>query len=624
MAQFYYNSNSSEDRLSQWKKHLQNQSYFEDVTKSMVSSNEKQTKDFSSIFSQQTKEINNSIQNASREQVDAIQQSTNTVCGTLESGFEMLSDNLHEISFELGGLRNELNDMASMLDWNFSLLIEGQRISNLLSGNIAVLLRIPDIEKERQNHIEQGIKFLRNAIFDSDFYVDSLNNLLKAENIEPTDYFALHRIGLIYLYSPKHLDLNKAEEYFKKAAKYAVAETYTGASISTNHLRGNLDIELAQQKVTVDSIKLQAAESYLFASRSCYLQGKISEAAVYAGKSFSILPEMVEAGFMQAKALAANNQEDEAVTVLEKVISTDRFYSLKTLSDLDLCPKSSIQILLKKLQKEATEKASSTLNYCKQQQTGGSKATSYLDMIEELVNKKNYLTSKKAIDLLEKVKAWKFCEPFENALQTNHCKELIELCNSFDELKFMKRGNDPVIPVNDTFVKQYYDWVNYNGQWTFYKHDGRIDTLNWKSNIETNGGNFNVIQFIEREKELNDNLPSQIESLKNRLQGFSNDNTQHLNHLDNEKRKESIKANKKNLGLSVINGIGGFFRGLFWGAVVTFGLLLIFAIIMAILSGDRWSPNMKPMTFILLIMGAGSIIGSVIGCIIGFKSTRKK
>lgn len=436
MSTFYYNRFSNESRESQWSRHIQNQSYIEDVNKYFRDNTKQQTKDFSGIISQQTREFNENIREASREQVLAIQESTNAVCGTLNAGFELLSDNLQDISYSIDELRSEVSAMSSMLNWKLSLLIEHQRITNLLLGNIAILLRIPDIQKERQYHIEQGIKFLKNAIFDSDFYEDSLNNLLKAEKIEPADFFALHRIGLIYLYSPKHLELNKAEEYFKKAAKYAVAETNVGASITTNYLAGDLNKNLTEQGPSIDSIKLQAAEAFMFAGRSYYIQGKLNEAAEYASKAFNLVPQLVEAGFTQAKALAANNNDSQAAIVLEKVINRDRFYSLKTLSDLDLCPRPSILSLLKKLQKEATDKAIDTLHYCKGKIILGSNATEYLNKIERLTNKNTYLTSKKAIDLFEKVKDWQFCEPFKNPNQVNYLNELISMVNSFVNIKY--------------------------------------------------------------------------------------------------------------------------------------------------------------------------------------------
>lgn len=409
MAAFYYNRFSDENYSLQWSKHIQTNAYLGDITNSVG----QQTKDISGMVSQQTRDISNTIQESSSEQIAAIQESTSAVCGNLESGFNLLSEHLSEISYGIGEIRSELNAMSSMLDWKLSLLVEQQRISNLLLGNLAVLLRIPDRQKERQYHIEQGIKFLKNAIFDNYFYDDSLNNLQKAEVIEPTDFFVLHRIGVIYLYSQKHLNLAKAEEYFKKSAKYAVAEIYSGASITTNYLSGDVSKSLSGQTPTIESIKLQAAEAYLFAGRCCYIQGKFDESADLAGKAFNLVPQMAEAGFTQAKSLSANNNEAQAAAVLEQVIRTDRFYSLKTISDLDLSPKQSIRNTLEKLKQEALKESSERLNICKSKIQANSQGNELLKQIETLVNAKSFLTSKKAIDLLNKINSYSFQEAIQ-------------------------------------------------------------------------------------------------------------------------------------------------------------------------------------------------------------------
>ena len=609
MATFYYNQFSDENYLSQWSKHIQNQSYIEDVTKSVMNSSGKQTKDFSVIVSHQTKEISDTIKTASREQVAAIQQSTNVICGTLENGFELLSDNLQEISYGLGELRSELNDMASMLDWKLSLLIEQQKISNLLMGNIAVLLKIPDIQKERQYHIEQGIKFLKNAIFDSDFYEDSLTNLLKAEKIEPSDFFALHRIGLIYMYSPKHLALEKAEEYFKKAAKYAVAETNSGSSVTTNFLTGDLNKNLLGQIPTNDSIKLQAAESYLFAGRSCYIQGKLSEASDYASKGFSIVPQMVEAGFTQAKALAANNNETQAAIVLEKVINTDRFYSLKTLSDLDLCPKPSIQNLLRKLNKESTDKATELLQQCRKQQIQGSNVSDYLDKIQRLVNKNTYLTSKKAIDLLAKINNWNFCEPLSNPNQAKSYNEIIELINLTNSLQYYKKlGN--IIPKSQSFIDEFTKRINNETQWNFTLNS-TLDNAKGKSH----GGNLKVYDFLQKEKNFNDTLPDIVNSLKKTVQQYVDDNKIHLDYLENESRISDNKNLAASIGYGLLGGLGMGFVGFVVG--------IVFVLIVSIGSCvSHGSDKGNELTYYIIYV-ITTLIGGIIGYIGAFNSTRK-
>lgn len=608
MATFYYNQFSGENYLSQWSKHIQNKSYIEDVTKSFITSSGRQTKDFSAIVLHQTKEISDIIKSATREQVAAIQQSTNAICGTIENGFELLSDNLQEISYGIGELRSELNDMASMLDWKLSLFIEQHRITNLLLGNIAILLRIPDIQKERQYYIEQGIKFLKNAIFDSDFYEDSLNNLLKAEKIEPSDFFALHRIGLIYMYSPNHLALDKAEEYFKKAAKYAVAETNSGASVTTNFLTGDLNNKLSEQTPSNDSIRLQAAESYLFAGRSCYVQGKFKEAADYASKGFSLVPQMVEAGFTQAKALAANNNETQAAIVLEKVINTDRFYSLKTLSDLDLCTKPSIQSLLKKLQKESTERAIQLLQQCRQVQIQGSNASDYVDKIDRLVNMNTYLTSKKAIDLLEKVRNWSYCEPLVNPNQIKSFNEIISLIGKVNTLQYYKSGGS-IFSMQPSFVSDFSKKITNETQWDF-QPDAKT------TNTKSHSGNFKVFDFLENEKKYNDSLPSVVQNLTSTVQQYIDDNNQHLVCLENLR----IKADNANFASSVGSG----FLGGLGGAGIGFVAGIVFALIneigTCISTGTEKNAGKNNGVILLITM----LIAGTIGAIIGYTSERKK
>lgn len=133
---------------------------------------------------------------------------------------------------------------------------------------------------------------------------DALKYLLKAEELEPEDYFTLYRIGLIYLNSP-NCDISKAEIYFKKSAKYAIVETNEGATISNNILMLDVNSKFEDQLKESDKIKIEAAESYVLAARCCFLQNKFEEAAELAHKAFLVVPNMVEAGFLEAQALSA-------------------------------------------------------------------------------------------------------------------------------------------------------------------------------------------------------------------------------------------------------------------------------------------------------------------------------
>jgi hypothetical protein len=172
--------------------------------------------------------VGNYIKKASQEQVTAI----NGLGKAMGMGMNVLSEQMFAVEKTIGrgmdiiAVRlNEVNQELGFLNRTLDILNEQQRISNLLLQNIAELLRVPNSEKERQRSIELGLKFFVNAQKDKDLFDDALTELLKAESLMPQDYFVLHRIGCIYMYVEKHLNPEKALEYFTRAAKYASVES---------------------------------------------------------------------------------------------------------------------------------------------------------------------------------------------------------------------------------------------------------------------------------------------------------------------------------------------------------------------------------------------------------------
>jgi hypothetical protein len=446
MATFYYDRFSSENINSQWTKHLQTNAYIRDID---------------GIVKKNRQELEATIQNSSSEQVKAIQQ----VCGKIDDGFAEVSYHLRSINTNISELRGEINEMAAIFDWKLSMLIEEQRLTNQLLGHIAKLLRIPDSQKQRVYFIEQGLKYLKNAILEdinSSFFSDALEGFKEAEKIERKDYITLNRIGQIHLYSKKYLDIPVAEEYFLKSARESYAEAIAGGTTTSLNLLPNgnqstsyydsqfpYEVEarlkkvckeqgiltatkiiydefgwdlkkakdymdkLASQMKKSDSSAnqnsnialnnpfiLATAESYLYASRACYLQQKLTEASAYAEKAYKLIPEFVEAGFEQAKYLAANNQENEAVKVLETVIEKDRFYSIKTMNDQDLSTKPAILKMLERLQQKVVTKAKTELEKCKGIMNPRSKARELIAEIEYHILKNNFISGMKALDIL--------------------------------------------------------------------------------------------------------------------------------------------------------------------------------------------------------------------------------
>jgi len=340
MALFVPNIASKKGVGEQWFNYLQDDAFVGDIKNQMENNSNRQAYENRKIAEKQSEENKRLALNQSEEnkrlalnqskeirrltliQTEEQKKATKMICGSFENGINQL--------------KNCFGQMSSMLDQRMTLMAEAQNVSNLLSENIALLMRIPDIQKERQYYIELGFNFFKNATKDPDLLNDALENLLKAEEIEKTDYIVLHRIGLIYLYSHKLLNLEKAEEYLRRAAKYSVVESGPDAARVANLLTADVNSRLSNIKDNVDSIKRLAAESYFHAGVSCYAQGDFDGAVELTQKAILCVPQLYEAGFMKVKALIALNKEEEAIETLKPVIEADPIYSIKAVTEEDL------------------------------------------------------------------------------------------------------------------------------------------------------------------------------------------------------------------------------------------------------------------------------------------------
>ncbi len=360
------------------------------------------------IIKAQTAEYNNTLREVSSEQAEIMRAGTAAICGTLEEGFVMVTE-------ELQGIENSIYQLTDTLDTHLKMMINEQRYNNILSENIALLLKVSDSERERQSNILKGLKFFNDALRDPSFFEVSLKFFKKAEEDDDTDYFVNDKIGLIYL-SSKDKNYDEAIKYFTKAVKFSKVDTHPSSIRLANILVGDITKPLYQQRETIDYIKYLTGQSLLWISVAYYEQAKFSESIKFAQEAFQIAPTLLDAGFALAKSLAASNQNIKAAQVLEPIIRQNRNYSLKTLSDIDLAPKIEIKNTLEKLRQETFNEASNRLSKCKSSIQSKSKGLDILNKIERLINNKSYLSCKKAIDLLNKKNNYSFNE----AIQKNN------------------------------------------------------------------------------------------------------------------------------------------------------------------------------------------------------------
>ena len=286
------------------------------------------------------------MEQVSVEQINAIHSTGHKICGVIYNGMSELQNQLHQVEGQLDQVQGELLGVNQRL----GLLLDEAKTSNILQQNIAELLRIPDSQRQRQHHIELGLKFLKNALMDEDLYQDALHELLEAEKLMHADYFVLHRIGLIYLYSPALGNLEKALDYFVRAAKYAVVESHPEAARLNNILNKSVNTRFDQQDSSGNVSEL-AAESYQEAGTALYAMGRYEEACNMAEKAVKCQPKSGKYHFFLAKYQARLDKTDSAVQQLQNAIELSPEMALATVGDFDLNRSRSVLDLLETLDK---------------------------------------------------------------------------------------------------------------------------------------------------------------------------------------------------------------------------------------------------------------------------------
>ncbi len=192
----------------------------------------------------------------------------------------------------------------------------------MLLQNIVELLKIPNSEKERQQAITNGIRFLANASINPELFNDALEEFLKAESFQKQDYFVLHRIGCIYLYSEDNLAPDKAMEYFARSAKYAKVESDPNAVRMANLLTNNVNTAYSQTVGNQNSILRLAADSFEKAAFAAYVANDISKAIEYQ-ESANALQETPQGVFLLSKYQAHENNMEVSLPLLAKAVESE-------------------------------------------------------------------------------------------------------------------------------------------------------------------------------------------------------------------------------------------------------------------------------------------------------------
>jgi tetratricopeptide (TPR) repeat protein len=246
-----------------------------------------------------------------------------SMASTMESGFEQLSFDMHALSAGIA----ELN---STFHWGFSQVLTAL---GGINDSLRELIRIA--KTPAQTWAYEQFEIARDA-FRQGLYEDAIQYLNRSINGygDHTGYNLEYRfhylLGTIYVGSFKSgeiVDLEKAEEAFMNAAKYA----------RHDH-------------------RQEAARCYLGAGWAAYCQGNMRAAETHTLEAISLNRLLPEAHFQIAKIQMHNGHPNTALIPLRDAIQLDRGYTVKACTDGDFIRyQSQVDALLEALRQEAKE-----------------------------------------------------------------------------------------------------------------------------------------------------------------------------------------------------------------------------------------------------------------------------
>ncbi|HEY8892200.1 MAG TPA: hypothetical protein VIM70_18320 [Clostridium sp.] len=360
-------------------------------------------------------EVRRAIGKNSYQSIKSFEKLTNYVCGTLESGFSHLEGELKGINWTLNDINEGIGNLHLMLDWKLDLLLEGQKITNLYLGKIIQILKIPDSQMQRGYHVEQGLTYLKNAIIEgsnSDFFSDAYDELIKAKNIEEKDYFCLHKLGIIHLNSLKHLDIKKADEYFRLAARYSKA----AALVAPKNNNSSHKYEV----LTESQLLIETASAFIFASKANYILDNKLESIKLAQQAVELQPENLDYKIHLAKCFTANGQDHIAAIIIVEVIKIDKNYSVKILTDADFVSKSIILNEIELLAQKLINQIQGELDYLNSILNISSIAKADFFRVQSIFSPTTYLNAREVEKELASIKSWTYTHYENDFFEKDH------------------------------------------------------------------------------------------------------------------------------------------------------------------------------------------------------------
>lgn len=346
---------------------------------------------------------NELIKDLSYNQQEDLKITTSAICGSLEKGFNKLYEvnsrgfnsivssleNTKEaITDELWKVNRNLEQIDATLSWGFSAIIDQLTLTNEKLDKIIHLLNIPDSQKQRKYHIEQGFNFIKKTKLNPVFFNKAKQHFEDAVKIEDSDYLSLQQLGIIHLYSKDLLSLNLSEKFFEQSILYS-----------------NSDIGFARNQQNSSSFHFTynpskiTATSLMHLARIYFIREDYTKAYETAKKGLNIY-EMVGIYYDMSKYACVLGKENETISHLEKAISMDRYISVKTINEKVLFKNQYVRNYLKDLEQKVTKKATQDFVEIRNNAHNNTVFKGEINLIDKFLKEQNYLSSLKALEVI--------------------------------------------------------------------------------------------------------------------------------------------------------------------------------------------------------------------------------
>lgn len=270
-----------------------------------------------SLMNSRMMEVNSNLQSIDRGigAVNQTLQQGNQILSSIDGGINNLNRGVEAVASGIGTLNR--NMMAGMAALNSNISQAASAITYQLQQSEVVLrqildeLRIPESQRERRYHIEEGMKYFNKGMQSGDclYFEDALDEFTTATTIERKDFFSWYYIGMIHLYSKEHINPEKALSAFDRYIHYADA--------------------LPQKHNLFD-------EAWIMKAECKYLMQDMDAAFGFVEKVMTGSDKAALRGMKYLSATGDSYKQQQAVEILKHLMQKNPYIVMQVLEDYDL------------------------------------------------------------------------------------------------------------------------------------------------------------------------------------------------------------------------------------------------------------------------------------------------